>query len=185
MKHTLTVTMNNGEVYEASDVDTRTLAGMLAMAESPTAQIGMMPLEWTTPPGAQRRLKYSQTHVRVGHVSSIQAQPAFWVGVRALFLEERSVWEIDADAMGYGAPILPTIVRLEEIVEDRATLTLVVPDTAGIGLAPSTTLPLDVFIEVTSPVSVDRLMDHGVVLSPWASIGRWPTDEEMRERLSS
>lgn len=185
MKHELTVTLNNGTEYICPGVDTVTLAGMLTMLENPHAQTSMMPLDWTDAPGPQRRLKYNQAHVKVGHVSSVHARPSLWVGVRSMFLQVKSVWEVDGDALGTGIPVIPTLVRVEEIADGYVTMNVVSPTLPGNGLQSPGKVSVDAFIEVTTPVSVDRLMDHGVVLNSDDVIGRWPTDAEMREALTS
>ena len=185
MQHHVTVTMNNGREYEARDVDTTTLAELISAMDNPTAQTRMMPLEWTTDPGPQRRMKYHQVHVRAGHVSAVQAVPSFWVGVRAMFTQEGQVWEVLADALGTGQPGFDSLVRVEAVDGDSVLLSMVAA-MDGNGLAQGEiTLPVAAFVEVTSPASVDRLMDYGVALSPGDTIGRWPTHEEMLARLNS
>ena len=185
MQHHVTVTMNNGREYECIASDTPTLAHMIGMVENANQTV-MIPLEWNTGPGPQRRLKYHQVHVKVGHVSAIQARPSLWAGVRAMFLQEGQVWEIQKDALGTGSPDTDVLVRLDVI--DGAELLISMVAVMGDGPMPekpTMTVGVETFVETTSPASVDRLMDYGVVLSPGDTIGRWPSDDEMRKALYS
>ena len=187
MKHLMIVTMVDGRQYEARGIDTRTLAGWINAAA--TSQTDLAPLEWTDGPTGSTRATIHQAHLRLGHVSSIEAQPSLWCGVRSLFLEPGQVWEIPADAMSRNHPVIPTLVRVEEVsmdgAEDKVTFSVLAPADRTNGLPATVVVPTAAFVDVTSPVSPDRAMDYGVPLPEGSFLGQWPSEDDMRARLSS
>lgn len=183
MKHKVIVTTIGGREIETSPMETSSVAGLIALLENPHAQNALVPLESDTEPGPQRRRRHHQVHIRVHQVESVRAVPALWVGVRSLFLEAGTVWEITPDALGSGIPMESVLVRAEAVDEDHVLLEVLAPTGVRHGLK-AAGLHLDAFVEVTAPVSAERLTDYGVTLGQDDTLGRYPTDDEMKARLS-
>lgn len=184
MKHRVTITTTLGRELETTPMETSAIIGLVHLMENASAGNVMVPWEWVTEPGPQRRRRHHQSYTRVCAVAQIDVNPPVWVGVRAMFLEAGSVWEILADSLGTGQPAVDALVRVEVVEEDRVALTLIATIDDRTAPGADLTLPLEAFVEVSSPASVDRLMDYRVTLADGDTIGRYPTDDELAARLS-
>lgn len=189
MYHLMTFRTISGREYDARPVDTSTVAAVLSSMASPRAQDSFIPLE-LIPQEGSRVTEYRQLHLRISQVESMEAFPGLWVGVRALFLEEHQLWEVvqgslGVDDKGVASPVVDALVRVTRVDPDTVTFVVVSPsvDTDG-DEDPEITLPTETFVEVTTPASTERLLDHSFEMADGDRLGRWPSDEEMAARLS-
>lgn len=184
MKHRVTVTTHTGRDLEIKPMDTTAIIGIVNLFENPQAGAAMVPLEWESEPGPQKRRRHFQSYVRISQIESLAVSPPVWVGIRAMFLEPGSIWEVTPDSLGTGVPLESVLLRVEDLDDSHVLISVVAPKEVRHGLFKTTNLALDTFAEITAPVSAERLTDYGVTLSPGDTLGRYPTDKELAERLS-